>query len=37
LIHYTKNKGKYELIIYEGGHEMLLKTVLENIEKNLKK
>ncbi len=37
LIHYRKKKGLFELIVYEGGHEMFVETVLENIVKDLKK
>jgi hypothetical protein len=37
LIHYQKIKGNFKLIVYEGGHEMFVTTILEDIQKNFAK
>jgi dienelactone hydrolase len=36
LVHYQKEKGNIKLVVYEGGHEMFVETILENIQNDMK-
>jgi hypothetical protein len=37
LIHYQKQKENLKLVVFEGGHEMFVETVLEEIQNNMNK